>query len=219
MIKSVIFDMDGLLVDSEPLWQEAMDAVLTRMGIDPNRIDYSKTMGLRTIEVVEYWGQFFDYKGKTNEEVANEIVADVQARVIARSKLLPGVHQTLEFFKQKQMKIGLASSSPMAFIITVLNHFSIQPYFYTAHTGYDHTYGKPHPAVYLACAKSLDTDPINCLVFEDSITGLTAAKAAKMNVVAVPDPKNRKDLRYSLADVTLDSLLDFNEEVFQKITE
>lgn len=215
MIKSVIFDMDGLLVDSEPLWQEAMDAVLEGMGISPERIDYSKTMGLRTIEVVEYWGQFFDYRGKTNEEVADEIVEDVKERIVNRSKLLPGVEQTLAFFKAKNFKIGLASSSPMALIDTVLDHFNIRSYFATAHTGSDHEYGKPHPAVYIACAKSLNTPPINCLVFEDSITGLTAAKAAKMKAVAVPDSKNYQDPRYSLADVKLPALTEFNEAVYQ----
>lgn len=215
MVDTVIFDMDGLLVDSEPLWREAMADVFAQLDIYLKEEDYFKTMGMRTIEVVEYWHQYFKWTQKSTEQVSQEILEEVTARVRTEGVLMEGAKEILDFFRHKDFKIGLASSSPMSLIKTVLSHFELESYFETYHSGEHEEYGKPHPSVYLSCAKELKSDPAQCLVFEDSIAGLIAAKAAQMKAVAVPDKSNWDDLRYALADLKLSSLKEFTTESFK----
>lgn len=130
---------------------------------------------------------------------------------------MDGAKEILEYFKAKDFKIGLASSSLLKMIEALLKHFKIRNYFKAVHSGEQHPYGKPHPAVYLACAKELQTPPVDCLVFEDSINGMIAGKAAKMKVIVIPEPHNREDLRFSLADAKLDSLKEFDEAVWNRV--
>src|SRR5690606_35702669 len=111
----------------------------------------------------------------------------------------------------RHFKTGLASSSPMELIQTVVGHLGIRPYFQAFYSAENEAYGKPHPAVYLACAQELGSSPLQCIAFEDSITGLIAAKAARMKTVAVPEAHRRSDPRYVLADMRLSSLKEFTE--------
>lgn len=212
MIETVIFDMDGLLIDSEPLWGRAMATVFAEMNIFLEEEDYAKTTGQRTSEVVEYWHSHFGWKEKSSEQVAAEILDEVTRLILAEGRMMDGVVEVLNFFKQKQFKTGLASSSPLALIQTALQHFKLAPYFDAVHSGEHQDFGKPHPSVYLSCAAELGTNPVHCLVFEDSITGLIAAKAARMKAIAVPEKRNWNDPRYVLADIKLSSLKEFKEE-------
>lgn len=212
MNNTVIFDMDGLLVNSEPFWREAMSGVFAEMNIELETEDYAKTVGLPTSEIVEYWSHLVDYKGRSNEEVENAIVDLAKGKILKKATLMEGVHYILDFFKERNFKMGLASSSPMRMITGVLNRFELASYFETLHSGEHHELGKPHPAVYLARAQELSTKPTDCLVFEDSVNGMVAGKAARMKVVAVPELHNQQDPRYSLADLKLNSLAEFDEE-------
>jgi beta-phosphoglucomutase-like phosphatase (HAD superfamily) len=124
---------------------------------------------------------------------------------------MEGLHYILSYFKEKEFKIGLASSSPLRLVNAVLEHLQIKEAFQAVYSAEFEDYGKPHPAVYLACARALGSDPLDCIAFEDSVTGMTAAKAARMTTVVVPEAHNRKDPRYALANLQLDSLLEFND--------
>jgi sugar-phosphatase len=217
MIDTVIFDMDGLLVDTEPLWIVAMQDVLATVGVTITPELAAQTTGLRTVEVVDYWYDYFQWKGKSKEQVSAEIMEAVTGQVLQRGKPMEGVHYILEFFKGRGLKIGLASSSPLDFIHFVLDHFRLEPYFQAVASAEHEPYGKPHPAVYLSCAQSLGSNPLNCLAFEDSINGTIAAKAARMKVVAVPEVHNRQNPKYILADLKLDKLSDFTEMHFEHL--
>ena len=217
MIDTVIFDMDGLLVDTEPLWIIAMQDVLATVGVTITPELAAQTTGLRTVEVVDYWYDYFQWKGKSKEQVSAEIMEAVTGQVLQRGKPMEGVHYILEFFKGRGLKIGLASSSPLDFIHFVLDHFRLEPYFQAVASAEHEPYGKPHPAVYLSCAQSLGSNPLNCLAFEDSINGTIAAKAARMKVVAVPEVHNRQNPKYILADLKLDKLSDFTEMHFEHL--
>lgn len=218
MINTVLFDMDGLLIDSEPLWGEAMKEVFASMNIHLTPAHYTHTTGLRTSEVVKYWQHYFKWEGKSVREVENEILARVEQKILLRGEPMEGIHYILDFFKQRNFKIGLASSSPMNLIQAVLSFLDIRSYFQAIYSAEHEEYGKPHPAVYLACARELDSAPMDCIAFEDSVTGLIAAKAARMKTIVVPEADKRNDPRYVLADLQLNSLLEFDEEKLRKLS-
>ncbi len=211
MIKTVIFDMDGLLIDSEPLWNQAMATVFATMDIYLKKEDYIKTTGLRTSEVVDYWHQYFGWTQKSTAQVSAEILEEVTRLINTQGKIMEGAEGILQFFKERNFKIGLASSSPMSLINNALHHFNLYSSFDAIHSGEHQDFGKPHPAVYLLCAEELGSSPLKCLVFEDSINGLVAAKAAQMTVVVVPEKENWNDPKYSLADLRLPSLKKFGD--------
>jgi sugar-phosphatase len=215
MIDTVIFDMDGLLVDTEPLWMVAMQEVLATVGVTITPELAAQTTGLRTVEVVDYWHEYFQWKGKTKEQISDEIMEAVTGQVKQRGKTMEGVPYILDFFKGRGLKIGLASSSPLHFIHFVLDHFHLRDYFEAVASAEHEPYGKPHPAVYLSCAQRLGSKPLDCLAFEDSINGTIAAKAARMKVVAVPEVHNRQNPKYAVADLQLDKLSDFTELHFE----
>jgi len=217
MIDTVIFDMDGLLVDTEPLWIVAMQDVLATVGVTITPELAAQTTGLRTVEVVDYWYDYFKWKEKTKEQISDEIMDAVTQQVLHQGKPMEGVHYILDFFKVRNLKIGLASSSPLNFINIVLEHFQLKPYFEAVASAEHEPYGKPHPAVYLSCAQSLGSKPLNCLAFEDSINGTIAAKAARMKVVAVPEVHNLQNPKYVVADLKLDKLSDFTEMHFEHL--
>jgi sugar-phosphatase len=217
MINTVIFDMDGLLIDSEPLWGQAMREVFATVGVELSMEQASHTTGLRTVEVVDYWHNFFKWEGKSTELVANEIIDSITAKIVAEGEVMEGLEYILNYFEQKKFKIGLASSSPLRLIQAAVKHFGIQDRFQVISSAEFETHGKPHPAVYLSCAKALGSTPLQCIAFEDSVTGMTAAKAARMKVVVVPEIHNRNNARYALADVQLTSLTEFNDDILAKL--
>lgn len=218
-LTTVIFDMDGLLIDSEPLWGEAMKEIFADMDIQLKPEHYAYTTGLRTSEVVEFWHHHFGWKGKTSEEVADAIVNRVTEKILEKGSAMEGIEYILSFFSSRKFKIGLASSSPMALILAVLEFLNVKHFFQAIYSAEHEDYGKPHPAVYLSCAGELASTPLQCIVFEDSITGLIAAKAARMKTVAVPEKQNRNDPRYVLADLKLNSLTEFTEENLETLQE
>lgn len=212
MVDTVIFDMDGLLINSEPLWGEAMEEVFAGIGATMTPELALRTTGLRTNEVVDYWQRYFGWEETRNGQVTDDILESVVAKILVSAVLQPGAEAVLEAFKRRGIKMGLASSSPVRVIDPALNHFGLTSYFEVVHSAEHEVYGKPHPAVYLACAEKLGTPPLHCLAFEDSINGMVAAKAARMKAVVVPEAHNRTNPKYALADLQLDSLEAFGEE-------
>jgi sugar-phosphatase len=217
MLTTVIFDMDGLLIDSEPLWRESMKEVFATVGVEISVEQAAFTTGLRTPEVVEYWHNVFKWNGKSKEQVTAEILDDVIARITKNGKAMEGLGYILDFFLKRDFKTGLASSSPMRLIDAVVDYLGLQKTFHAISSAEFESHGKPHPAVYLACAAKLKSHPLECIAFEDSITGMVAAKAARMKTVVIPEEGKKTDLRFSLADIKLDSLLEFNDEVLGKL--
>ncbi len=209
--------MDGLLIDSEPLWVEAMQEVFATVDVHISPELAEKTTGLRTEEVIAYWYREFRWNGKGPDQVAEEIIETTIDKIKTRGKLQEGVEHVLSFFKKKNFKIGLASSSPLVFINTALQHFGIREHFAEVHSAQFEKYGKPHPSVYLACADALGSEPMQCLAFEDSINGMIAAKAARMKVVVVPEGHHKLNPRFALADLKLDSLLEFSDYHFEAL--
>jgi sugar-phosphatase len=122
------------------------------------------------------------------------------------------VLEALQFFTAKGLKIGLATSSYSRLIDCVLNTLNIRHYFTYTHSAEHEQYGKPHPAVYLHVAEVLQLNPQECLVVEDSFTGVIAGKAARMFVVCIPEKSHHPDNRLIAADRMFDNLNELVKE-------
>ena len=209
-MQAAIFDMDGLLIDSEPLWRRAEKQVFGTVGITLTEAMCEETMGLRTDEVIQHWHQRFPWSGKSLEAVERELVATVQHLITTQGEALAGVHETLTIFKDAGFPLGLASSSAACLIEATVEKLGIRDHFYALCSAAEEAHGKPDPAVYLTTAKRLAVSPAECVAFEDSFSGLCSARAAGMTVVAVPAAAHYDDPRFDQADIKLRSLTDFS---------
>jgi sugar-phosphatase len=124
----------------------------------------------------------------------------------ADGKPLTGVLESLSFFKSRGLKIGLATSSYLVLIDTVLDTLNIRSFFDVTHSAELEKHGKPHPAVYLTAAEKLNVNPLRCLVIEDSINGVIAGKSARMFVVCIPEKTHAPNPKLVLADAIFEDL-------------
>ncbi len=204
----VIYDMDGVLTDSEPLWKIAMEEVFRSVGCSLTKEDFQRTVGLRIDEVTVYWYQVAPWPDRSPKDVEKAIVQRMIELLTERATPLTGVVESLEFFASKGLKIGLATSSYQVLIDCILDTLKIRPYFQTIHSAEYELFGKPHPAVYLTAAKNLGLDPRRCLVIEDSLNGIISGKAARMTVFCVPEKTHHPEPKLILADAQFDNLID-----------
>jgi HAD superfamily hydrolase (TIGR01509 family) len=215
-LNTVIFDMDGLLIDSEPYWQEAGTETLRQFNVTLSPIQYHHTTGLRTPEWLDYWFGYFGVDKQSIPAAAAALHANVFEKIRLMANPLPGVHQVLDFFKSKKFRIGLATSSPLSLARIVTDKLRINEYFDAVTSAGDLPFGKPHPQVYMDCAAALSANPLQCLAFEDSFNGLIAAKAARMKCVVIPVPDQYPLPKWGAADLKLNSLLEFGEDSLRR---
>lgn len=199
---AVIFDMDGVLIDSEPLWKIAMEEAFHSVGCEITREDFQKTVGLRIDEVVRFWYKERGWKGRTCEELEALIIEKMITLIRANGDPLKGVLNTVAYLKENDFKIGLGTSSYRILIDTVLDVLGLTDAFDFTHSAEDETYGKPHPAVYLTVADQLNVAPQRCLVIEDSFNGVLAGLSAQMKVVCIPEKTHHPDARLGIATRT-----------------
>ena len=214
---TAIFDMDGLLIDSEPLWYEAALESLAKFDIHIGPIEYYASTGLRTKEFLEYWLGKFNIDLMHLQETEADITSRVIGKVFEKGTTMKGVELAIESVKKANLKIGLASSSPLSLIHAVLEKTGLQNEFTFVCSAEHLPFGKPHPQVFINCALALNSQPIECLCFEDSFNGLIAAKAARMKCVVVPHPDQFNETKWNLADLKLTSLDAMSNETLLKL--
>ncbi len=210
-LNTVIFDMDGLLIDSEPLWKQAADDLLLQYSAQLTNQQYAVTTGLRTKEFLAHWFVHFSLPPDDLAEAEKKIVSRVVDLVKQKGKPMPGVSHILNFFREREFNIGLATSSPPALIQVVVDMLGIGTYLQAVSSAENLAFGKPHPEVYLNCAEKLGAFPDQCVCFEDSFNGMIAAKAAKMKCVMVPSLQENKKQVWEAADLKISTLNNFNE--------
>jgi HAD superfamily hydrolase (TIGR01509 family) len=202
-LTAVIFDMDGVIIDSEPLWRRAMIRAFNAAGMPFTEADCRKTMGIRINEVVQYW---LDLRGMRNirpAELEEQIVSVLLDLIEQEGRLIPGIAEIMQLCSEKHIKMGLATSSSNRLMLAILKKLALEQAFQSAVSAETMTYGKPHPEVFLVCAGQLNVPPARCLVIEDSLNGVIAAKAAQMKVVAVPEPGHQHKEKFIVADHVL----------------
>ncbi len=206
---AVIFDIDGLLINSEPLWNKAATEIFRQYGISLTEQQYATTTGLRSKEFVAYWLQQYNVPASQNEIAEKKVVEHALQLIDQDATLMPGVEHIFEFFLQRDFKMGLATSSPVQLIEWVKDKLGIRSYIHASSSAQHLQFAKPHPQVYLDCAAAMHTNPLSCICFEDSFYGMIAAKAARMTCVVVPSADHIKLEHWGAADLKLSSLQNF----------
>lgn len=210
--KGAIFDLDGLLLDSEPIWRKAQRLAFDELGAELTEGMQVETTGLGLEAAMLIWKQWFPGIYLEEGWIRSRLVELALEGIRDAGHAKAGAHATIKICSEAGCKMAIASSSSMLFIQAALERLGVAPFFQAIVSGEDEKNGKPHPAVYLAAAKRLGVMPGDCIAFEDSVHGLHSAKAAGMHCLAVPDKFHRKDPRFAIADLVMDSLEDFRSE-------
>lgn len=218
MIEAVIFDMDGLLIDSEPIWRRSHIDTLARYGVEITEDQIRAMAGKRADEIVQYWRSSYDLMHIPNDDLEAEIVRQVLDNVRQNGREMPGVSPLIELLEVRGIPMAVASSSAPATISTVLDKLAISNRMKHIHSAKNEEFGKPHPAVFLTTAQKLGVNPARCIVFEDSLSGVRAAKSAGMKCVAVPEEENRSKPEFQAeADLIIDSLKKIKWETLTRL--
>jgi len=216
MIKAVIFDMDGLMVDSEPISYKASDTLLRKYGhklTDVPEEVLKDALGKRVKSFVSEYMKILDIDAPVEqlmEERSEIFLKDINENL----KMMPGLIDLLKQLKANNLKIALASSATLKYINIVLDKFDLRNYFDVILSGDDVKKGKPDPEVYLVAAEKLGLKPSECVVLEDALNGIKAAKAAGCKCIAIPG-RIKQDL--SIADKIVISLNDIAMEMLNSL--
>mmetsp|Transcript_14557 Transcript_14557/g.25395 ORF Transcript_14557/g.25395 Transcript_14557/m.25395 type:complete len:229 (+) Transcript_14557:133-819(+) len=220
-IKAAVFDMDGLMLDSEPVWHTVEIEVFARYGVTLTTANCIETLGLRIDEIAKHHALKHGLTGTDPAQITQEMIDLMVSKLESGgAKPMPGLMHALEFCKSKGLPLAVASSSPMEVIQAALIGLGITDKFEHVCSAAHDKLGKPYPGVYLRAADLLGVEATKCLAFEDSVTGALAAKAARMFCVTVPDKRivSESDLpRYAFTDATLESLNELNDELLDKL--
>ncbi|MCB0191835.1 MAG: HAD family phosphatase [Anaerolineae bacterium] len=209
MIEAIIFDMDGLLVDSELVWNKARADMAANVGIAWNKDDHKAVMGVSTQEWVDYMQQRLKLD-MPPDAIQNEVLSRMAALYAGGIPFLPGAIEAVDLAAE-HYPVALASGSHRSLIDIVTQDPALQNKFQVILSADEVGAGKPDPAVYLEAAKQLGIDPTHCLCLEDSGNGILSGKRAGMTVIAVPDERFPPAAEIlAEADIVLQSLTEFS---------
>jgi HAD superfamily hydrolase (TIGR01509 family) len=183
---AVIFDLDGVLADSEPWWNQIDAKLLAEYGVSYRGEYHRNVLGVNYRLAVEFYKNAFHISASVEELMRRrgEIATDFFA---SRVDLFPSAEMTLEQLREMKLPLAVATSSVSASARPLLERTGIRSLFSVVITGDEVQQGKPHPDIYLRAAQELGISPEACLVIEDSLAGIAAGKAANMRVAAIPD--------------------------------
>lgn len=203
---AVIFDLDGVLADSEPWWTCIDAELLAKYGVTYHGEYHENVLGVSYRLAVEFYKNAYHLSAPVEElmqhrgQIATAFFAD-------RVELFPSVRRTLEELQQMKLRLAVATSSVSASARPFLERTGIEGFFEVVVTGEQIELGKPHPDIYLHTSEKLKVPADACLVIEDALSGVAAGKAANMRVAAIPDIRFTDRRPYEKqADYVLNSL-------------
>jgi HAD superfamily hydrolase (TIGR01509 family) len=206
VLSAIIFDLDGLLADSEPWWNQIDAKLLAEYGVTYRGEYHQNVLGVSYRLAVEFYKKAFGLSMPTEEmmrrrgEIATEFFAN-------RVGLFPHVKEVLEELRQMKLHLAVATSSVSVSARPFLDRHHLTEFFEVIVTGEEVEHGKPAPDIYLRAAAKLGIPADACLVVEDALPGVAAAKAANMRVAAIPDTRFVNPREYEKkADYLLSSL-------------
>jgi len=214
---SVIFDMDGVLIDSEPLWWRAGVEALRTVGVFLSDEYSHETKGMRTDEALQHWFRRFPWSGRTIDDLTKDVDRLFMTIVEQTPKPLPGVLELLELLLSHNIQLAVCSSAPHELIEVTLLSLGIRHSMSHIVSAHDEVLGKPHPAAYLRCASLLSRDPRDCIAIEDSVYGAISAKAAQMKVVAVQNNQHSTPGVFDFCNAHLSSLEEFDQTLLYRL--
>lgn len=204
MIKAVIFDMDGVMIDSEPLWEKTERILLARRDIEYTADYRDQIVGLNQNDSGKLLVETFKLEEKI-EDIISERVEILFGIYVEELEVVEELIPLLNQLRENNYKLAVASSSPLRVINFVLDMFSLHEYFPIVVSGECTDNGKPHPDIYIHTSQRLEVEPKECVAIEDSINGVKSAKAAGMYCIAVPDKRLTQE-KFQNADLIVPSL-------------
>ncbi|WP_030170585.1 HAD family hydrolase [Spirillospora albida] len=215
-LQAIVFDLDGVLIDSEPVWEEVRRAYVDERGGRWLPDTQERLMGMSTAEWAGHLASDL-IGGVTAEEVAYEVIDRMSQRYARDLPLLPGAREAVRRMADHR-PLGLSSSSPRALIDLVLARLGLDALFRVTVSTEEVESGKPAPDGYLAVAAQMEVAPEQCLAIEDSANGLRSAHAAGMAVIAVPRPAHPPaEDALALADHMADNLDELTAELVERV--
>jgi mannitol-1-/sugar-/sorbitol-6-/2-deoxyglucose-6-phosphatase len=215
-VEAVVLDMDGLLIDTEPVWRAAQAAVFAGIGIALRESDLLDSTGQPVEELIPVWRRRSPGVELSDDEIADRIIDQVIGYVKARGQPMPGVTAAIALFERYGLRLAIASSSPLRLIDAVCDRLGLARIAVRC-SAREEVRGKPAPDVYLTAARRLGVAAAGCLALEDSPNGIASARSAGMRCVAVPDPLLADDPRYREADLVLPSLTGLDEAALRRL--
>jgi HAD superfamily hydrolase (TIGR01509 family) len=205
MVKAVIFDMDGVIIDSEPFHWEVNKRIFKSMGIDVSEEEYHRYIGVSNTNMWTALRRSHGLRQSVGQLVAMQVRGNIDFMKKEHVNPVDGVIDLIIGLKKAGLLLGLASSSPHQIIAMVLDKFNIRSFFDAVVSGEDFENGKPAPDIFLAAASMLSVLPEQCVVIEDATHGVEAAKAARMKCIGFSNIHSPgQDL--GKADVVIDGL-------------
>ncbi len=220
-VEAVVLDMDGLLIDTEPVWRAAQSAVFAGIGVTLSERDLIDSTGQPVEELIPVWrrrspGPDLASTELSDDEIADRIIDQVIGYVKARGQPMAGVTAAIALFERYGLRLAIASSSPLRLIDAVCDRLGLARIAVRC-SAREEVRGKPAPDVYLTAARRLGVAAAACLALEDSPNGIASARSAGMRCVAVPDPLLAEDPRYREADLVLPSLTGLDEAALRRL--
>lgn len=212
-IAAVIFDMDGVIIDSEPIHYRVNQRLFKELGLGISKKEYSEFIGCSNNDMWRILKDRYNLQESIEELIKHQIEENIRYLDHNKEKPITGIVGLLEKLKADNFKIGLASSSPMKYIVRVLKEFAIEEYFDVKVSGEELARSKPNPDIYIKAARLLDEPEEKCIVIEDSYHGVTAAKKAGMKCIGFKNVNSGKQ-DISGADLIIDSIEDINPRLF-----
>lgn len=215
MLKAVIFDLNGVVIDDEKIHQKAWRQFCEKNGLNLTKDDYKqKVFGKTAKDTLKHL-----YNNQLTEEELNQLASeriDIAIELIKNKLKLPnGLRELLLLLNKNKISLAIATSSRKKYVDFVINETKIRKYFKLILTAQDVIIGKPHPEIYLKTAEKLEVYPNDCVVFEDSISGIMAAKKAGMKVIAITTTHAKTEL--GEADRVISSFIEVDYSMLKEV--